>query len=276
MHYPIPESYFPQPNVDRLELRPAIPILYYKQSNEPVHIGEFFSDKFILERGSPLDREMRSKGELGTTWRVYAMNPLSKKYDVPYGILRWSTSGSQDIYFCLLPWNFTVLFELLDRLGCGRGAGLRKPDAKWTSAVKDYVAKCPVYYYAVSIYTDLVEKRARILNISLFFLLSKQATRKQFDKYGLGQYFPSMAQSAENTYSSSLGRKIPPMQSQAKAELERLQLLKKEANEVSGLLFFSNVLMGLDKLTCINSYKKRYNPLVYSKLMSRRYRVFLF
>ncbi|KAM4046765.1 integrator complex subunit 6 isoform 2-T2 [Anomaloglossus baeobatrachus] len=142
-HWPIPESFWPDPNSPTLPPRSAHPVVKFSCTNsEPMVIEKLPFDKYELEP-SPLTQYVLERKSPHTCWPVFVVN--SAKYSElghTFGYLKASTALNCVNLF-VMPYNYPVLLPLLDDLFKIHKA---KPSLKWRQLFENYLKTMPPYY----------------------------------------------------------------------------------------------------------------------------------
>ncbi|XP_031558943.1 integrator complex subunit 6-like [Actinia tenebrosa] len=148
-YWPIPETFWPDPAMPKLAPRDAQPkILFNCEDSEPQVLENFPFDKYELEP-SPLTQYILERKSPSTCWQTFIYNSGRKNGEVgslgcTFGYLKASTN-LQAVNLFVMPYNYPVLFPLLDEL-----VKLHKikPVPKWKQAFDAYLLTVPSYYAA--------------------------------------------------------------------------------------------------------------------------------
>ncbi|GBG71717.1 hypothetical protein CBR_g9128 [Chara braunii] len=147
-HWPIPESYWPDPTQARLPPRDPHPVIAYKSvdSESFPHIpANFPCDKYEIEP-TPIFGFM-SKAPAGACWDVYIRNSKGPNngYGDPFGYLKLNRVGST-LTLWVLPYNYPQLWQLLDQLSRMPATAKQSPPLSWRQELERYCAGIPPYY----------------------------------------------------------------------------------------------------------------------------------
>ncbi|KAG8452800.1 hypothetical protein GDO86_004550 [Hymenochirus boettgeri] len=152
-HWPIPESFWPDPNSPTLPPRTSHPIVKFScTDSDPMVIDKLPFDKYELEP-SPLTQYILERKSPHTCWTVFVSN--SAKYSEighPFGYLKASTALNCVNLF-VMPYNYPVLLPLLDDLF---KIHKNKPSLKWRQQYENYLKTMPPYYIGAKIESDRV------------------------------------------------------------------------------------------------------------------------
>lgn len=142
-HWPIPESYWPDPSNPALQPRTAHPIVKFTCINsEPTVIDNLPFDKYELDP-SPLTQYILSRKQPNVAWQVYICNSQrSSELGQPFGYLKASTNLTC-VNFFILPYNYPILLPLLDEL---IRVHQNKPTREWRQHFENYLKTMPPYY----------------------------------------------------------------------------------------------------------------------------------
>ncbi|KAH9549723.1 hypothetical protein CY35_10G033700 [Sphagnum magellanicum] len=109
----------------------------------------------MSQQGSALPPQIESnpitgfllKAVTGACWQVYIRNSKgpNHNYGDPFGFLRLNRGGSNLTLF-VLPYNYPVLWHLLDQLVKMPGAAKMAPPLQWRQDVERYCNNIPAYY----------------------------------------------------------------------------------------------------------------------------------
>ncbi|XP_030223344.1 integrator complex subunit 6 isoform X1 [Gadus morhua] len=142
-HWPIPESFWPEPNSPALPPRSAHPVVRFSCADcEPMVIDKLPFDKYELEP-SPLTQYVLERKAPHMCWQVF-VSSSGKPSDLgqPFGYLKASTTLTCVNLF-VMPYNYPVLLPLLDDLF---KVHKLKPNLKWRQALESYLKTMPPYY----------------------------------------------------------------------------------------------------------------------------------
>ncbi|CAL8357189.1 unnamed protein product [Merluccius merluccius] len=142
-HWPIPESFWPEPNSPALPPRSAHPVVRFSCADcEPMVIDKLPFDKYELEP-SPLTQFVLERKSPHMCWQVF-VSSSGKHSDLgqPFGYLKASTTLTCVNLF-VMPYNYPVLLPLLDDLF---KVHKLKPNLKWRQALESYLKTMPPYY----------------------------------------------------------------------------------------------------------------------------------
>lgn len=145
-HWPIPEAFWPDPNLPALPPRTAHPIVKFTcVATEPHMMDALPFDKYELD-SSPLTQYILSRKQPHVAWQVYVCNSSKQPGDLgaPFGYLKASTSLSCVNLF-VMPYNYPVLLPLLDEM-LKKPQLLGKPPRDWKPAFDEYLRNMPAYY----------------------------------------------------------------------------------------------------------------------------------
>ena len=145
-HWPIPEAYWPDPNMTSLPPRTAHPIVKFSCSvTEPHMLDALPFDKYELE-SSPLTQYILSRKQPHVAWQVYISNSgkIPGELGAPFGYLKAATSLNCVNLF-VMPYNYPMLLPIIDEI-------LKKPQhpgkapREWKPAFDEYLKTMPLYY----------------------------------------------------------------------------------------------------------------------------------
>lgn len=145
-HWPIPEAFWPDPNLVALPPRTAHPIVKFTCAvTEPHMMDALPFDKYELE-SSPLTQYILSRKQPHVAWQVFVCNSSKQPGDLgaPFGYLKASTSLSCVNLF-VMPYNYPVLLPLLDEM-IKKPQLPGKPPREWKPAFDEYLRTMPAYY----------------------------------------------------------------------------------------------------------------------------------
>mmetsp|Transcript_11630 Transcript_11630/g.16135 ORF Transcript_11630/g.16135 Transcript_11630/m.16135 type:complete len:793 (+) Transcript_11630:2-2380(+) len=144
--WPIPESFFPDPNMSQLPPRSAQPsIKFLPVDSDPFIYENFPFDKYEIESSALTNYFLTHKQSATVCWHVYIAGSSSgtSKLGEPFGFLKASTSQNTVNLF-VLPYNFPVLWPLLDEL---LNINKLTITPKWRQDFEKYLQSIPNYYY---------------------------------------------------------------------------------------------------------------------------------
>lgn len=145
-HWPIPEAYWPDPNLPQLPPRTAHPVIKFSCTpTEPHMMDSLPFDKYELE-SSPLTQYILSRKQPHVAWQVFVSSSgrVPSELGAPFGYLKAATSLNCVNLF-VLPYNYPVLLPLVDEM-------LKKPQVagkqprEWRPAFDEYLRNMPPYY----------------------------------------------------------------------------------------------------------------------------------
>ncbi|XP_072180479.1 integrator complex subunit 6-like [Diadema setosum] len=142
-HWPIPETFWPDPQAPALPQRNSHPVVKFTCQNcEPMILDQLPFDKYELEP-SPLTQYILERRNPNSCWQVFVPNS-SKKGDLgyPFGFLK-ASSNLSCVNLIVMPYNYPTLIPLLDDL-CK--VHKLKPSPKWKQAFDNYLDDVPRYY----------------------------------------------------------------------------------------------------------------------------------
>ncbi|XP_041359584.1 integrator complex subunit 6-like [Gigantopelta aegis] len=142
-HWPIPESYWPDPSSPTLPPRTAHPIVRFSCSPcDPIVIENLPFDKYELEP-SPLTQYILERRQPNSCWQVFIGNS-AKFSDIchPFGYLK-ASSALSCVNLFVMPYNFPILLPLLEELF---KVHKLKPTPKWRQQFDNYLKTMPGYY----------------------------------------------------------------------------------------------------------------------------------
>lgn len=145
-HWPIPEAYWPDPNLPALPPRTAHPIVKFSCApTEPHMMDALPFDKYELE-SSPLTQYILSRKQPHVAWQVFISNSGKQPGELgaPFGYLKAATSLNCVNLF-VMPYNYPVLLPMMEEM-------LKKPQhpgkasREWKPAFDEYLKTMPPYY----------------------------------------------------------------------------------------------------------------------------------
>lgn len=141
--WPIPEAYWPDPNMTSLMPRTAQPTIKFSTSDaDPFIIDNFPFDKYELEQTSLTNYLATAKR--GVCWQVFVPGSAGpNKLGEPFGFIKASSAHPTASLF-VLPYNYPKLWPLLDDL-----VNVQKmaPSPKWRQEFERYLMSIPSYYH---------------------------------------------------------------------------------------------------------------------------------
>lgn len=143
-HWPVPESFWPDPSMQTLPSRDAHPnVLFSCNNSEPLVLDNLPFDKYELEP-SPLTQYILERKSPSTCWLTFILNSYKKSGEVgyPFGYLK-ASSNLQTVNLFVMPYNFPVLFPVIDELV---KVLKMKPTPKWKEKFESYLSTMPNYY----------------------------------------------------------------------------------------------------------------------------------
>lgn len=145
-HWPIPEAYWPDPNLPSLPPRTAHPIVKFAcATTEPHMMDSLPFDKYELE-SSPLTQYIISRKQPHVAWQVFVGNSGKQPGELgaPFGYLKAATSLNCVNLF-VMPYNYPVLLPMIeDMLKKPQLPG--KPPREWKISFEEYLRTMPPYY----------------------------------------------------------------------------------------------------------------------------------
>ncbi|CAM6103367.1 unnamed protein product [Calypogeia fissa] len=147
-HWPIPEAFWPDPAHPGIPPREPHPTIAYKAVDADPHIPpNFVCDKYEIESNPIMGFLL--KAPQGVCWQVYVRHSKGTNhgYGDPFGYLRL-TRGGTTLTLVVLPYNYPVLFQLLDQGAKLPGAAKMPPLPQWRQEIERYCNSIPSYYGA--------------------------------------------------------------------------------------------------------------------------------
>lgn len=145
-HWPIPEAFWPDPNMTNLPPRTAHPIVKFCcTATEPHMLDSLPFDKYELE-SSPLTQYILSRKQPHVAWQVFVSNSGKQQNDLgaPFGYLKAATSLNCVNLF-VMPYNYPMLLPIIDEI-LKKPQYPDKPPREWKPAFHDYLRTMPPYY----------------------------------------------------------------------------------------------------------------------------------
>ncbi|XP_041482664.1 integrator complex subunit 6-like isoform X1 [Lytechinus variegatus] len=143
-HWPIPETFWPDPQAPALPQRVSHPVVKFTCTNcDPMILDQLPFDKYELEP-SPLTQYILERRNPNSCWQVFVPNS-NKNGDImghPFGFLK-ASSNLSCVNLIVMPYNYPTLIPLLDDL-CK--IHKLKPSQKWKQAFDSYLEEVPRYY----------------------------------------------------------------------------------------------------------------------------------
>ncbi|ORX92758.1 hypothetical protein K493DRAFT_303126 [Basidiobolus meristosporus CBS 931.73] len=147
--FPIPESSWFDGKTQNLikcslpkPVRVAHPTIYIKMKDERYTIppGVPF-DKYVIEH-SDFTKELLKRPK-GVCWETYVQNSFREEgYGFPFGFLMSNSNGT-NVNLYILPYNYKVLFTLLEKL---QQFTTRAPNQRWMKDFTKFLDYTPIYY----------------------------------------------------------------------------------------------------------------------------------
>lgn len=145
-HWPIPEAYWPDPNLTSLPPRTAHPIVKFScVSTEPHMMDSLPFDKYELE-SSPLTQYILQKKQPHVAWQVFVSNSGRQPGELgaPFGYLKAATNLSCVNLF-VMPYNYPALLPMMEEM-LKKPQHPGKPPRDWRPAFDEYLRTMPPYY----------------------------------------------------------------------------------------------------------------------------------
>lgn len=145
-HWPIPEAYWPDPNLNSLPPRTAHPIVKFACiTSEPHMMDSLPFDKYELE-SSPLTQYILSRKQPHVAWQVFVSNSGKQPGELgaPFGYLKAATSLNCVNLF-VMPYNYPVLIPIMEEM-LKKPQHPGKPPREWKAAFDEYLRTMPAYY----------------------------------------------------------------------------------------------------------------------------------
>eukprot|EP00794_Sanderia_malayensis_P011193 gene11193-12367_t len=142
-HWPIPESFWPDPGAQTMPPRDAQPHVLFACANaEPMVIDNLPFDKYELEP-SPLTQFVLERKQPNYCWQTFIQGSgRGGKMGQPFGYLKASTN-LQSVNLFVMPYNYPILLPLLDELFKVHKC---KPTSKWKESFELYLQTMPNYF----------------------------------------------------------------------------------------------------------------------------------
>ncbi|KAF9974026.1 Integrator complex subunit 6 [Actinomortierella ambigua] len=188
--FPIPESYWPDPNATQLPVRAAQPTIYYHTEPMNVEIPEGFPfDKYMVAP-CPMTQELLMRPP-GVCWPVYVKNSYrTEGFGFPFGFLRANTNKNA-VTLTITAYNYPALFTLIANLNAIPG---RIITTEWAQDYREYLSHTPSYYVG--------------------------PLRAAFKRMGIQMHNLNMPGSAQSLY---VRERLENIKNQAKVDAERLR-----------------------------------------------------
>jgi len=140
--WPIPESYFPDPDAEKLPPRSAQPVLKFTTRDVKFRcLPNFAFDKLELQKG-PLVDAMLSRNRPESAWQVFVENSGSiPGMDRPIGYLK-PNSSNEVVHLFLHPYDYEAALTLIDELFQSK----MNPSQVWKTQWTAYLREIPRYY----------------------------------------------------------------------------------------------------------------------------------
>ncbi|KAJ7546485.1 hypothetical protein O6H91_08G041500 [Diphasiastrum complanatum] len=145
-YWPIPEAFWPDPSSPSLPARDPHPTIFFRPIEADPYIPtNFIYDKYEVE-SNPLVGFLL-KAPAGCCWQVFVRNSkgLNHGYGDPFGFLKLDQVGST-LTLYVLPYNYPVLWQLLDQAGKMPGGAKMSHLPLWRQEMERYCNNCPSYY----------------------------------------------------------------------------------------------------------------------------------
>lgn len=145
-HWPIPEAYWPDPNMTCLPPRTAHPIVKFScVTTEPHMLDALPFDKYELE-SSPLTQYILSRKQPHVAWHVFVSNSGKQPGELgaPFGYLKAATNLNCVNLF-VMPYNYPMLLPIIDEI-LKKPQHPGKPPREWKLAFDEYLRTMPPYY----------------------------------------------------------------------------------------------------------------------------------
>lgn len=145
-HWPIPEAYWPDPNLAALPPRTAHPIVKFACVTTEPHVMDALPfDKYELE-SSPLTQYILSRKQPHVAWQVFVPNSGKQPGELgaPFGYLKAATSLNCVNLF-VMPYNYPVLLPMIEEM-LKKPQQSGKPPREWRPSFDEYLGTMPPYY----------------------------------------------------------------------------------------------------------------------------------
>lgn len=142
-HWPIPESFYTDPNATKLPARSSHPIVNFTcASTEAMAIENMPFDKYELEP-SPLTQYILERKQPNVAWQTFVPGSSpDSELGYPFGYIKAATN-LQTVNFFVLPYHYTLIMPLLDELFKVHKC---KPTPQWRLKFDEYLKTIPNYY----------------------------------------------------------------------------------------------------------------------------------
>ncbi|KAL2652907.1 hypothetical protein R1flu_021035 [Riccia fluitans] len=147
-HWPIPEAFWPDPSQQGIPARDSHPTIAYKAVDaDPFIPPNFTCDKYEIESNPIIGFLL--KAPAGVCWQVFVRNSKGTNhgYGDPFGYLRLNRGGST-LTLVILPYNYPVLWQLLEQVSKTPGSAKIPPLPQWRQDIERYCNSIPAYYGA--------------------------------------------------------------------------------------------------------------------------------
>ncbi|KAL3684707.1 hypothetical protein R1sor_002729 [Riccia sorocarpa] len=147
-HWPIPEAFWPDPSQQGIPARDSHPTIAYKAVDaDPSIPPNFTCDKYEIE-SNPIVGFLL-KAPAGVCWQVFVRNSKGTNhgYGDPFGYLRLNRGGTT-LTLVILPYNYPVLWQLLEQVSKTPGSTKIPPLPQWRQDMERYCSSIPAYYGA--------------------------------------------------------------------------------------------------------------------------------
>lgn len=140
--WPIPESYFPDPDAEKLPPRSAQPVIKFNTRDVKFRcLPNFAFDKLELQKG-PLVDAMLARNRPDSAWQVFVENSGSiPGMERPIGYLK-PNSSNEVVHLFLHPYDYESALTLIDELFQSK----MNPSQLWKKQWEQYLKEIPRYY----------------------------------------------------------------------------------------------------------------------------------
>src|SRR6218665_1559246 len=144
-NWPIPEGFWIEPTSANIPHRNAHPVFRMTCiDSAPSFVENLPFDKFELEN-SPLTKFIINRNLPNAAWQLYVANSQrGNELGQPFGYLKSSTQNTNIVNMFILPYNYPVLFTLLEELFKSPTPG--QPSREWRTKFDSYLRSIPSYY----------------------------------------------------------------------------------------------------------------------------------
>ncbi|KAJ3415374.1 Integrator complex subunit 6 [Chytridiales sp. JEL 0842] len=142
--YPIPEEYWVHEKLQHPVPRTAFPLISYSTEDTTYNIphGLHF-DRFHIDQSNWTELLNRKPG---TCWTLYVRNSYKEPgLGHPFGFLKVSNANRGGVNMYILPYNFPMLFKLLDQMHKNPSWKNTIP-SRWKESFIAYFTEIPPYY----------------------------------------------------------------------------------------------------------------------------------